>query len=213
MGNTIRRIDAEESEEKKTTEPSPKPQQTFSQSDEEWISLLRRADQLLCDKSRLSESCRLAGTEIMDVYELLSGYRSRTLNSREIANSRRERESLILGILKRDPEVVTKAGIDNALYSIIGEDRVDIGGTAGTFEDIENAIVVFARIRLAYQRKINEDTILSNAAASKSGQEPFQNESTPGMSGTLGLNRYLQVNFSHLMLNPSSQAWPLTWGC
>ena len=106
-------------EETKTTEPSPKPQQTFSQSDEEWISLLKRADQLICDRSRLSESCRLAGTEIMDVYELLSGYRSRTLNSREIANSRRERESLILGILKRDPEVVTKAGIDNALYSII----------------------------------------------------------------------------------------------
>ena len=33
-----------------------------------------------------------------------------------------ERESLILGILKRDPEVVTKAGIDNALYSIIGQE-------------------------------------------------------------------------------------------
>ena len=88
--------------------------------------------------------------------------------------------------MKRDPEVVTKAGIDNALYSIIGEDRVDIGGTAGTFEDIENAIVVFARIRLAYQRKINEDTILSNAAASKSGQEPFQNDSTTSMSGKFG---------------------------
>ena len=83
MGNTIRRIDAEESEETKTTEPSPKPQQTFSQSDEEWISLLKRADQLICDRSRLSESCRLAGAEIMDVYELLSGYRSRTINSRK----------------------------------------------------------------------------------------------------------------------------------
>ena len=124
MGNTIRRIEDEESEETKSNEGSPKNQQRFSQSDEEWIALLTRADHLLSDKGRLSESCRVAGTEIMEVYELLNGYRGRTLNSRETANSRRERESLILGILKRDPEVVTRAGIDNALYSIIGQDWV-----------------------------------------------------------------------------------------
>ena len=134
--------------------------------------MLKRAHQLISDKARLVESCRTASMELADVYEILNGYRSsRILESRDIVTTRRERESLILGILKRKPEVVAVAGIENALYSMIGLDRVDAGGTAGTFEDIENAIIVFARIRLAYQRKINADTARTSSLSANNVEE------------------------------------------
>ena len=178
MGNILRHLDEEDEENQEAKTNVNNKIKKFTQSDEEWISMLKRADQLISDKARLVESCRMASMELADVYEILNGYRSRILESRDIATTRRERESLILGILKRKPEVVAVAGIENALYSMIGLDRVDVGGTAGTFEDIENAIIVFARIRLAYQRKINADTARTSSLSANNVEEKQQSTLT-----------------------------------